>query len=172
MKKSTIICLLILAAIFIGGAVFLMNYMGNYIQASDGTTYEQMSDEEKEKYTGMVLIPDLKNYCVRYNIRSFGPPQDGKWKRVIVECTDIERLPDEYQEPIRIALRSDDFISTTDIGGKSVKVYTIESGMPLADVNDLSPEYRELAARVSKAYYQVMVYPDGLQKFIFWFEYA
>jgi hypothetical protein len=131
-----------------------------------------MTAEEKEKFTSMVLIPDLKNYCVRYNIRSFGPPKDEKWKRVIVECSDIDRLPDEYQEPIRIALRSDDFISTTDIGGKSVKVYTIESGMPLADVNDLSPEYRELASRVSKVYYQVMVFPDGLQKFMFWFEYA
>ena len=172
MKKSTIICLLILAVFFIGGAAFLVNYMKNYMMASDGTTYDQMSDEEKEKYASMALIPDLKDYCVCCNIRSFGPPKDGKWKRVIVECSDIDRLPDEYQEPIRIALRSDDFISTTDIGGKSVKVYTIESGMPLADVNDLSPEYRELAARVSKAYYQVMVYPDGLQKFIFWFEYA
>lgn len=172
MKKSTIICLLIIVAFFVGGIAFLVNYMHNYLMASDGTTYDQMTAEEKEKYTSMVLIPDFKNYCVRYNIRSFGPPKDGKWKRVIVECSDIDRLPDEYQEPIRIALRSDDFISTTDIGGKSVKVYTIKSGMPLADVNDLSPEYRELASRVSKVYYQVMVYPDGLQKFMFWFEYA
>ncbi len=172
MKKSTIICLLIIVAFFVGGIAFLVNYMHNYLMASDGTTYDQMTAEEKEKFTSMVLIPDLKNYCVRYNIRSFGPPKDGKWKRVIVECSDIDRLPDEYQEPIRIALRSDDFISTTDIGGKSVKVYTIKSGMPLADVNDLSPEYRELASRVSKVYYQVMVFPDGLQKFMFWFEYA
>ncbi len=172
MKKSTIICLLIIVAFFVGGIAFLVNYMHNYLMASDGTTYDQMTAEEKEKYTSMVLIPDLKNYCVRYNIRSFDPPKDGKWKRVIVECSDIDRLPDEYQEPIRIALGSDDFISTTDIGGKSVKVYTIKSGMPLADVNDLSPEYRELASRVSKVYYQVMVYPDGLQKFMFWFEYA
>ena len=172
MKKSTIICLLIIVAFFVGGIAFLVNYMHNYLMASDGTTYDQMTAEEKEKYTSMVLIPDLKNYCVRYNIRSFGPPKDGKWKRVIVECSDIDRLPDEYQEPIRIALRSDDFISTTDIGGKSVKVYTIKTGMPLADVNDLSPEYRGLASRVSKVYYQVMVYPDGLQKFMFWFEYA
>ena len=172
MKKSTIICLLIIVAFFVGGIAFLVNYMHNYLMASDGTAYDQMTAEEKEKYTSMVLIPDLKNYCVRYNIRSFGPPKDGKWKRVIVECSDIDRLPDEYQEPIRIALRSDDFISTTDIGGKSVKVYTIKPGMPLADVNDLSPEYRELASRVSKVYYQVMVYPDGLQKFMFWFEYA
>ena len=172
MKKSTIICILILAVFFIGGAAFLVNYMKNYMMASDGTTYDQMSDEEKEKYASMALIPDLKDYCVCYNIRSFGSPRDGKWKRVIVECTEIESLPEEYQEPIRIALESGDYNSTTDIHHKSVKYYTIKSGMPLADINDLSPEYRELASRVSKTYYQVEEYPDGTKKFVFWFEYA
>ena len=172
MKKSTVVCILIIVAFFVGIVAFITTYMRNYMMAADGTTYDHMTVEDKEKYTSMVLIPDLKNYCVRYKIKSFGSPKDGKWQRVIVECTDINRLPEEYQEPIRITLGSDDCISTTDIDGKSVKVYTIKTGMPLADVNDLSPEYRELASRVSKVYYQVMVYPDGLQKFIFWFEYA
>ena len=171
MKKSTIVCLIFIAALIIAGVLYCVNGIHNYMMAADGVTYEDMSDEDKQKYTSMVLIPDLKDCCVRYNIRSSGAPRDGKWKRVIVECTSIEDLPEAYQEPVRAALDSEKTISTTDLDHNHITVYTVEEGMPLADKNELSPEYRSLADRVEKTYYQVMVYPDGTQKFMFWFEY-
>lgn len=171
MKKKTVIILLIIALIIIAAAIYVFNGIHKYMMAADGITYDQMTDEEKAKYSSMALIPELKDHCVRYNVRFLETPRNGKYKRVTIECNSTGSLPESYQEPVIAALDSDHYISTTDLDHKSVKVYTVETGLPLSDVDDLPSEYRDLADRVSKTYYQVMVYPDGSQRFMFWFEY-
>ena len=171
MKKKTVIILLIIIFAVIAAVIYFVNGIREYMLAADGITHEQMTDEEKEKYSCMALVPELKDYCVRYNVRFLETPRDGKFEHIIIECTSVDSLPESYQEPVRAALDSEDYISTTDLDHKSVKKFTVEKGLPLADVDEIPSEYRELADKVSKRYYQVMVYPDGSQRFVFWFEY-
>ena len=91
--------------------------------------------------------------------------------RICVECTSCDSLPEKYRAAADKALRSDESFSSKDLNDQNVEVYTIEDGLPLADVNDLPEEYRKMASRVTCTYFQVLVYDQDHKVFMFWFDY-
>ena len=163
--------LIVIVILGVVAALYVWHGLARFIDASEGTTYVQMSDEEKEKFSSIALIPEIKDLCVRYRVRHLSNPRDGKYDRVCVECGYVSQLPESFQEPIEKALKSDEPFSSTDINDVSVKIYTIKEGLPLSKVEDLPPEYREAAKSVTEIYYQVQEYNESKRTFMFWFDY-
>ena len=139
----------------------------NMLNASRWELHQEMTDEEKERFSSMALIPELKDHCVRYGKKTINYTKT----RICVECTSCDSLPEKYRAAADKALRSDESFSSEDLNDQNVEVYTIEDGLPLADVNDLPEEYREMASRVTCTYFQVLVYDQDHKVFMFWFEY-
>ena len=152
-------------------AVVMYLVITNYLRSTIWDYHETMTEEEKEKYCSMVLIPELSDYCVCYGEKTI----NFKTKRIAVECAPVDELPEPYKGAAKAALDSEDYVDSTDLRNNSVKYYTIYSGVdsdfPTADMGELPAEYQELAEKVTKKYYQVMVYEDGSEVFFFWFEY-
>ena len=172
-KSGNILGKSLIVIVILGVAFFLYCWheMAQFISASEGTTNVQMSDEDKEKFSSIALIPEIKDLCVRYNVKHLSNPRDGKYDRVCVECGYVSQLPESFQEPVEKALKSDEPFSSTDINGASVMVYTIKDGLPLSKVEELPPEYREAAKSVTEIYYQVQEYNESKKTFMFWFNY-
>lgn len=154
-----------LSGIMLLGSIW--NGLAIFLEGSEWKMHEPMTDSEKEQYCSMALVPDLKEYCVRYGERTF----NRKYKRICVECAAYDFLPEKYQKAMDLALKSDEYIITDDFDHNGVRHYTINDGLALADKNSLPSEYSKLANRVTKIYYQVMVYDSGRKVLIFWFEY-
>lgn len=160
------------AVLMVAFIVFgFVDTMDNLIKFNTWEMHENMSDEEKERYCNMVLAPELKDYCMRCGIKPELKTVDGKITRVCIECTSCDALPEKYREAAEKALKTDKGFSSRDLNDQNVEVYTIEDGLPLTDVNDLPEEYRELAKRVTKNFFQVLVYDSEHRVFMFWFEY-
>ena len=139
----------------------------NMLNASRWELHQEMTDEEKERFSSMALIPELKDHCVRYGKKTINYTKT----RICVECTSCDSLPEKYRAAADKALRSDESFSSEDLNDQNVEVYTIEDGLPLADVNDLPEEYRKMASRVTCTYFQVLVYDQDHKVFMFWFDY-
>lgn len=139
----------------------------NMLNATRWELHQEMTDEEKERFSSMALIPELKDHCVRYGKKTINYTKT----RICVECTSCDSLPEKYRAAADKALRSDESFSSEDLNDQNVEVYTIEDGLPLADVNDLPEEYREMASRVTCTYFQVLVYDQDHKVFMFWFDY-
>ena len=170
MRKSTIITVIIIVASVLALGAYVVYSMGNFLLAYDGVLHEEMTDEEKAKFSSLALLPELKDNCVRYNVRYKSTPRDGKYEYVIVECSDISCLPEEYRDAFSKALASDDdedHYSGEDLGDNAVDIYRVKEGLPFAEKDELPEEYRELANGVMERYYLILDYGNGVKKFQF-----
>ena len=163
--KVFVIAVISFSVIFMAG-LYLVT-MNNLLNSYRWELHEEMTDEEKERFCSMALIPELKDHCVRYGKKTINYTKT----LICVECSSCGKLPEKYQAAFDKALKSDDSFNSTDLNDQTVKYFNINEGMPLADVNDLPAEYRDLANRVIEKHYQVMSYGDGHDYFVFWFEY-
>ena len=170
-RKITISILISFVVLILAFGIYCFIGIYNYMMSADGQVYQNMSDKDREEYCSMALLPDLKDRCKRYNLRIFSNPRDGKYRRITVECCSCDDLPEAYQEPIQVALDSGKCFDSTDFDHVHVDAYYIEGDLPLAEIDDLPQEYRELANSVSARYYQVWEYEDGTRIFVFWFDY-
>ncbi|MCR4669914.1 MAG: hypothetical protein K5643_01845 [Saccharofermentans sp.] len=170
-RKTKILILTILAISAISFIVYVYIGLTKYILSTDGVLHGEMSEEEKEQYSCMALLPDLKDYCVRYKIYYYENTNEGKINRINVECVSADKIPDKYQEAVNKALESEDYVDDFDFYGEGIDIYSIDSGLPFASPDDLTPDAREMADRVTERYYLVWLYPDGTKKLSFWFTY-
>lgn len=128
----------------------------------------------KAEYAAVALKPELSSCFELYAEKTI----NYHTKRIAVESYKYKSLnelcaalPSEWRDEIQAALGSGDSFTTYDLKDEYVTVYTLSSNLELANMADISSQYRSLANKVNTKYYQIIEYDDGSYRFGFWFEY-
>ena len=147
------------------------DYFVDYSPAP-GQTYA--SAGWKAEYAAVALKPELSSCFELYAEKTI----NYHTKRIAVESYSYRSLnelcaapPSEWSDEIKAAVGSGDSFTTYDLKDEYVTVYTLSSNLELANMADISSQYRSLANKVNTKYYQIIEYDDGSYRFGFWFEY-
>lgn len=146
----------------------------NYVDYSPAPGQTYASAGWKAEYAAVALKPELSSCFELYAEKTI----NYHTKRIAVESYKYKNLnelcaalPSEWSDEIKAAVGSGDSFTTYDLKDDYVTVYTLSSGIELANMSDIGSQYRALAGRVSTKYYQIIEYDDGSYRFGFWFEY-
>lgn len=146
----------------------------NYVDYSPAPGQTYASAGWKEEYAAVALKPELSTCFELYAEKTI----NYHTKRIAVESYSYRSLnelcaalPSEWSDEIQAALASGDSFTTYDLKDEYVTVYTLSSNLELANMSNISSQYRSLANKVNTKYYQIIEYDDGSYRFGFWFEY-
>ena len=145
-----------------------------FVDYSPSTVQTYTAAGWKAEYAAVALKPELSSCFELYAEKTI----NYHTKRIAVESYKYKNLnelcaalPSEWSDEIKAAVGSGDSFTTYDLKDDYVTVYTLSSGIELANMSDIGSQYRALAGRVSTKYYQIIEYDDGSYRFGFWFEY-
>ena len=145
-----------------------------FVDYSPSTVQTYTAAGWKAEYAAVALKPELSSCFELYAEKTI----NYHTKRIAVESYSYRSLnelcaalPSEWSDEIKAAVGSGDSFTTYDLKDDYVTVYTLSSGIELANMSDIGSQYRALAGRVSTKYYQIIEYDDGSYRFGFWFEY-
>lgn len=145
-----------------------------FVDYSPSTVQTYTAAGWKAEYAAVALKPELSSCFELYADKTI----NYHTKRIAVESYKYKSLnelcaalPSEWSDEIKAAVGSGDSFTTYDLKDDYVTVYTLSSGIELANMSDIGSQYRSLAGSVSTKYYQIIEYDDGSYRFGFWFEY-
>lgn len=145
-----------------------------FVDYSPSTVQTYTAAGWKAEYAAVALKPELSSCFELYAEKTI----NYHTKRIAVESYKYKSLnelcaalPSEWSDEIQAALGSGDSFTTYDLKDEYVTVYTLSSNLELANMADISSQYRSLANKVNTKYYQIIEYDDGSYRFGFWFEY-
>lgn len=145
-----------------------------FVDYSPSTVQTYTAAGWKAEYAAVALKPELSSCFELYAEKTI----NYHTKRIAVESYSYRSLnelcaalPSEWRDEIQAALGSGDSFTTYDLKDEYVTVYTLSSNLELANMADISSQYRSLANKVNTKYYQIIEYDDGSYRFGFWFEY-
>ncbi len=145
-----------------------------FVDYSPSTVQTYTAAGWKAEYAAVAIKPELSSCFELYAEKTI----NYHTKRIAVESYKYKSLnelcaalPSEWSDDIKAAVGSGDSFTTYDLKDDYVTVYTLSSGIELANLSDIGSQYRALAGRVSTKYYQIIEYDDGSYRFGFWFEY-
>lgn len=145
-----------------------------FVDYSPSTVQTYTAAGWKAEYAAVALKPELSSCFELYAEKTI----NYHTKRIAVESYSYgslnelcAALPSEWRDEIQAALGSGDSFTTYDLKDEYVTVYTLSSNLELANMADISSQYRSLANKVNTKYYQIIEYDDGSYRFGFWFEY-
>lgn len=145
-----------------------------FVDYSPSTVQTYSAAGWKAEYAAVALKPELSSCFELYAEKTI----NYHTKRIAVESYSYRSLnelcaalPSEWRDEIQAALGSGDSFTTYDLKDEYVTVYTLSSNLELANMADISSQYRSLANKVNTKYYQIIEYDDGSYRFGFWFEY-
>lgn len=145
-----------------------------FVDYSPSTVQTYTAAGWKAEYAAVALKPELSSCFELYAEKTI----NYHTKRIAVESYKYKSLnelcaalPSEWSDEIKAAVGSGDSFTTYDLKDDYVTVYTLSSGIELANMSDIGSQYRSLAQSVSTKYYQIIEYDDGSYRFGFWFEY-
>ena len=160
-KIAVVLLLLILAL----AAGFIASTIRSYIRATNWKIHDPMSDSEKALYSSAALMPELAGCFERYASKGV---RDGDYMVETCRYTNLAEmcaaLPEGCDEGIALALAEAVPESVEDIVGTPVTRYMIQSGLPLADREDLPERYRHAYLGAFSHYY-ILQYSDGSCRF-------
>ena len=145
-----------------------------FVDYSPSTVQTYSAAGWKAEYAAVAIKPELSSCFELYAEKTI----NYHTKRIAVESYKYKSLnelcaalPSEWSDDIKAAVGSGDSFTTYDLKDEYVTVYTLSSGIELANMSDIGSQYRALAGSVSTKYYQIIEYDDGSYRFGFWFEY-
>ena len=145
-----------------------------FVDYSPSTVQTYSAAGWKAEYAAVAIKPELSSCFELYAEKTI----NYHTKRIAVESYKYKSLnelcaalPSEWSDDIKAAVGNGDSFTTYDLKDEYVTVYTLSSGIELANMSDIGSQYRALAGSVSTKYYQIIEYDDGSYRFGFWFEY-
>ncbi len=145
-----------------------------FVDYSPSTVQTYTAAGWKAEYAAVAIKPELSSCFELYAEKTI----NYHTKRIAVESYKYKSLnelcaalPSEWSDEIKAAVGSGDSFTTYDLKDEYVTVYTLSSGIELANMSEIDSSYRLLAQSVSTKYYQIIEYDDGSYRFGFWFEY-
>jgi hypothetical protein len=164
MKKGFWIGFGIVASIGILMGVYVFGTIRNYIKSSRWELKTEMTDDKKDLFSNVALLPGLAPCIERYAERGF---RDTSYMIETYRYADADKmceaLPEGCEEGIRKALASDPAIAK-DISGESVDLYSVTTGLPVIEEDQIDDKYKNEYIGAFKSYY-VIGYSDGTYRF-------
>ncbi len=164
MKKGFWIGFGIVASIGILMGVYIFGTIRNYIKSSRWELKTEMTDDKKDLFSNVALLPGLAPCIERYAERGF---RDASYMIETYRYENAEKmyeaLPEGCREGIDKALESTPAMAK-DISGESVSLYEIRTGLPLIPEDQIDAKYKNKYIGAFKSYY-VIGYSDGTYRF-------